>query len=223
MGKKWKQWQFYFLGHQNHSKFHDCSHVIERHLLLGRKAMTNLDSILKSRDIPLPTKVCVQLFETPWTAARKASLSFISHKVCMVKAVVFSSSHVWMWELDHKEGWAPKNDAFELWCWRRLLRIPWTARRSNQPILKKISPEYSLEGLLLKLQYFGHLMWRAHSLKKTLMLRKIEVKRRRGQQRMRCLVSITGSVDVNLSKLQKIWRTEEADMLQSMGLQRVGH
>ena len=138
--------------------------------------------------------------------ARLPCPSLSPTKVCIVKAVVFSSSHIWMWELDHKEGWALKNDAFELWCWRRLLRVPWTARKSNQSILKEINPEYSLEGLLLKLklQYFGHLIWRAHSLEKTLMLGKIEVKRRRGQQRMRWLISITVSVDMNWSKLQKI-------------------
>ena len=138
--------------------------------------------------------------------ARLPCPSLSPTKVCIVKAVVFSSSHIWMWELDHKEGWALKNDAFELWCWRRLLRVPWTARKSNQSILKEINPEYSLEGLLLKLklQYFGHLIWRAHSLEKILMLGKIEVKRRRGQQRMRWLISITVSVDMNWSKLQKI-------------------
>ena len=106
----------------------DCRHEIKRCLLLGRRVMTNLDSILKSRDIALPTKVR------------------------LVKAMVFSSSHVWMWELDYKESWVPRKDAFELWCWRRLLRVPWTARRSNQSILKEISPEYSLEGLMLKLK-----------------------------------------------------------------------
>ena len=116
----------------------DCSHEIERPLLLGRKTMTNLDSILKSRDVTLPTK-------------GPSSQSY-----------GFSSSHVWMWELDYKESWVPKIDAFELWCWRRLLRVPWTSRRSNQSILKEISPKYSLEGLMLKLklQYFGHMMWR---------------------------------------------------------------
>ena len=120
----------------------DCSHEIKRHLLLGRKVLTNLDSIWKSRDITLPTK-------------------------SIVKAMVFSN-HVWLWELDHKEGWALKNWYFWLWCWRRLLRVPWTARRSNQSILKEISPEYSLEGLMLQLkpQHFGHLMWRTDSSKK---------------------------------------------------------
>ena len=137
---------------------HDCSHEIKKCLLLGRKAMTHLDSILKSRDITLPTKV--HLF----------------------KAMVFL---VVMYEY---EGWTIKKgehrriDAFELWCWRRLLRVPWTARRSNHSILKEISPEYSLEGLMLKLklQYFGHLMWKKDSFEKTLMLGKIEGRKEKG-------------------------------------------
>ena len=116
-----------------------------------------------------------------------------------------------MWELDHKKSWAPLSylriDAFELWCWRRLLRVPWTARRSNQSILKEINPEYSLEGLMLKLQYFGHLMRRANSLEKTLMLGKIE--RRRGWQ-MRLLDGITDSKDMGLSKLQEMVKAREA-------------
>ena len=136
----------------------DCSHEIKRHLLLGRKVMTNLDSILKSRDITLSTKV---------------------H---LVKIYCFYSGHIWMWELDCKQSWLPKNWLFELWCWRRLLRVLWTARRSNQSILKEFSPEYSLEGLMLKLklQYFGHLIRRTNSFEKTLMLGKIEGRRRRG-------------------------------------------
>ena len=145
MGKQWKQCQTLFLGGSNITADGDCSHEIERHLLLGRKVMTNLDSILKSRDIALLTKVCV------------------------VKAMVF------LVVMYGRESWTIKKaehqriDAFELWCWRRLLRVPWTARRSNQSILKEISPEYSLEGLMLKLklQYFGHLICRADSLEKT--------------------------------------------------------
>ena len=134
----------------------DCS---LRLLLLGKKAMTNLDSILKSRDITSPTKFR------------------------LVNAMVFPVV-MCRCELDYKESWEPKNWCFELWCWRRLLRVPWTARRSNQSILKEISPEYSLEGLMLtlKLQYIGHLMWRTDSFEKTLMLGKIESRRRMGQQ-----------------------------------------
>ena len=136
----------------------DCSHEIKRHLLLGRKVMTNLDSILKSRDITLPTKVC--LVEA------------------MVSPVVMYGCESWT----VKKAECRRIDAFELWCWRRLLRVSWTARRSNQSILKEINPEYSLKGLMLKLklQYFGHLMRRADSFEKTLMLGKIEGRRRRG-------------------------------------------
>ena len=147
-------------------------------LLLGRKAMTNLDSILKSRDITLPTKVCI------------------------VKAMVFP---VVMYRCESwtiKKAECQRTVAFKLWCSTRLLRVPWTARRSNQSVLKEISPEYSLEGLILKLklQYFGHLMGRTDSLEKTLMLGKIQG-RRRGQQRMRWLDCITDSMDMSLSKL----------------------
>ena len=150
----------------------DCLHEIKRRLLLGRKAKTNLDSILKSRDITLPTKVHI------------------------VKAMVFPVVMYGCESWTIKKADCQRSDAFELWCWRRLLRVPWTARRSNQSILKEISPEYSLEGLMLKLklQYFGHLMRRADSLEKTLMLGKIEGRRRREQQRMRWLDGITDSV-----------------------------
>ena len=124
----------------------------------------------------------------------------------------FSSSHVWMWELDNKGIWAPEIDAFQLLCWRRLLRVPWTARRSNQSILKEISPEYSLEGLMLKLklQYFGHLMWRADSLEKTLMLGKTEGRRRRGWQKMRWLDGIIDMMDMSLSRLRELVMNRKA-------------
>ena len=163
--------------------------------------MTNLDSILKSRDITLPTKV---------------------HLVkAMIFLVVMYGCESWT----KKKAEHRKVDAFELWCWRRLLRVPRTARRSNQCILKEISPEYSLEGLMLKLklQYFDHLMQRTDWLEKTLMLGKIEGRRRRGWKRLKWLNDITESMDMGLGKPRSWWWTGKPGVLQSMGSQRVGH
>ena len=163
MSKQWKQWDTLFWGGSTITADSDCSHEIKRCLLLGRKAVTNLDSILKNKDITLPTKVHI------------------------VKAMVFP---VVMYECESwtiKKAECQRIDAFELWCWRRLLRVPWTTRTSNQSILKEINPEYSSEGLMLKLKlrYFGHLMQRTNPLEKILMLGKIEGRRRNGWQRTR--------------------------------------
>ena len=177
----------------------DCSHEIKRHLLLGRKTMTNLDSILKSRDITLSTKIHLV-------------------KVMVFPVVKYGCESWTIWKTEHR--WI---DAFELWCWRRLLRVPWTARKSNQSILKEISPGCSLEGLMLKLklQYFGHPMWRTDSFEKTLMLGKIKGGRRRGCQRTDGWMASPTQWTWVWAGSRSWWWTGRPRLLQSMGSRRV--
>ena len=176
---------FFFFLHSKITADGDCSHEIKRHLLLGRKVMTRLGSMLKTRDITLPTKVCLV-------------------KAMVFPVVIYGCESWTIKKAEHR-----RVDAFELWCWRRLSIVPWTARRSNQSILKEINSGYSLEGLMLKLklQYFGYPMWRTNSLEKSLMLRKIEDRRGRGWQRIRWLDGITY---VSMSRFQELVVDREA-------------
>ena len=199
MCKQWKWWQTIFSGFKITANG-DCNHEIKRCLLLGIKVMTNLDSILKSRDITLPTKV------------RLIKAKFFP--------VVMYGSESWTIKAE-----CQRINPFELSCWRRLSKVSWTARKSNQSTLKEINPEYSLKELMLKLkfQYLGRLIWRTDSLERTLMLRMIEGKRRRGQQRTWYFDGITYLMGMSFSKLWEMVKDREALWLQSTGLQRVRH
>ena len=189
MGNWWKQSETLFSWAPKSLQMVDCSHEIKRCLFLGRKAMTNLESILKNRDITLPTKVCIV-------------------KIMVLLIVTFGCDS---WTVKKAECW--RIDAFELWCWRRLLRVPCTARRSNRSILKEINPEYSLQGLVLKLkiQYFGHLMWRTDSLEKILMLGKIEGRRRREWQNE----MVAWRQALNVDEFEQLWRKGMPGVLSS--------
>ena len=201
MGEQWKHWQTLFSWVPKSLQMVTAAMKLKDICSLEEKLWQTLDSILKSREITLLTKVHI------------------------VKAMVFPGVMNGCESWTIKKAEHQRTDDFELWCWRRLLRVSWTARRSKQSILKEISPEYSLEGLMLKvkLQYFGHLMWRADSLEKTMILGKMEGGRRREWQRTRWFDSITDSIDMSLSKFRGWWRTGKPVVLQSMGSQRVEH
>ena len=201
MANKWEYVRDFIFWDSKITEDGDYSHEIKRCLLFGRKAISNLDIILKSRDITLPTKVRLG-------------------KDIVFPVFLYGCES---WTIQKAEHW--RINAFQLWCWRRLLRVPWTERKSNQYFLKEISPGISLEGMMLKLkpQYFGHLMGRVDSLEKTLILGKIEGRRRMGQQRMRWLNGITDSMDISLSKLREMVKDRKPGVLQSTGSQRIWH